>query len=155
MNARVLRLSCRLYAVMLRAYPASFRREYSREMMLVFENRARDVVEHGGGWALLPFLLHIIGDWITTVAHERNDTAPTPVKFGLHLWDLRRALPVAAIPTIAFALHDLVFQMRRLVTISGSRFARRPMCVRSSRRLQGLCGARVAGTRRCDSGVCG
>jgi hypothetical protein len=73
MKPRVLRLSSRLYAVMLRAYPSSFRCEYSREMMLLFEDRAHDAVERGGSWALVPFMLHIVWDWLQTVARERKD----------------------------------------------------------------------------------
>ena len=67
MRSRVLRLTCRLYALMLRAYPSAFRREYSREMMLVFEARSRDVVEHGGSWAMLPFMAQIARDWSWTI----------------------------------------------------------------------------------------
>jgi hypothetical protein len=70
MKARIVRLACRIYAVMVRAYPSSFRREYSREMMLVFEDRARDVAERAGGWAVLPFMLHITCDWLLTMVRE-------------------------------------------------------------------------------------
>jgi hypothetical protein len=73
MRFRVLRLSCWLYAVMLRAYPYGYRCEYSREMMLLFENRARDVLEHGGSWAMVPFATHIVSDWLRTVIRERKD----------------------------------------------------------------------------------
>jgi hypothetical protein len=67
---RLLRLLCRIYGLMMLAYPSKFRREYSREMALVFSNRARDVVQNKGSWALLPFSLHIIWDWLTTTLHE-------------------------------------------------------------------------------------
>jgi hypothetical protein len=83
MKPRVLRLSRCLYAVMLRAYPSSFRREYSREMMLVFQNRARDVVKHGGSWALLPFMIRIVSDWLWTVAGEQTDSG-APCTLGLN-----------------------------------------------------------------------
>jgi hypothetical protein len=80
MDGRVLRAVCWLYAVMLRAYPSTFQREYSREMMLAFRNQAQDVLQNTGGWALLPFMLHIIGDWLhTTLLESANMTTRTHV----------------------------------------------------------------------------
>jgi len=70
---RLLRCMCKIYGVMLLVYPCSFRRGYSREMMLVFRNGARDVVQNSGSWALLPFSLHILCDWLMTVLFERDD----------------------------------------------------------------------------------
>jgi len=72
-HQRLLRSLCRLYGVMLRAYPLDFRREYSREMMLVFQSHLRDVVENSGGWALLPLSLNILGDWLVTVWSQGDD----------------------------------------------------------------------------------
>jgi hypothetical protein len=54
---------------MLRAYPLDFRREYGREMMLVFTNQARDTIRKNV-FALLPFAHHILWDWLTTVFDE-------------------------------------------------------------------------------------
>ena len=101
MNARILRLACRLYAQMLRAYPAGFRREYSREMMLVFENRARAVVEHGGRLALVPFSFWIAGDWLKTALMERFD-----------MEHVRKAVPLGTAAFLLlvvdwFAFHDI------------------------------------------------
>jgi hypothetical protein len=36
---------------------------------------------------------------------------PTDMKFAVRPWNLRLALAVAVIPTIAYVLHDLVFQL--------------------------------------------
>ena len=69
-DSRLLRCAHWIYALMLRAYPTTFRREYSREMMLAFEDRARDVAERAGGWAVLPFMLHITCDWLLTMVRE-------------------------------------------------------------------------------------
>jgi hypothetical protein len=63
----------RIYGLMMLTYPSAFRHEYSHEMTLAFDNRARDIVQREGGWALLPFLLHIWWDWLQTVARERKD----------------------------------------------------------------------------------
>src|SRR5580704_10820292 len=71
MDGRVLRAVCWLYKMMLHAYPSTFQREYSREMMLAFRNNAQDVLQSTGSRALLPFMLHIIGDWLHTTLLER------------------------------------------------------------------------------------
>jgi hypothetical protein len=72
-ESRVLQVSCSLYTIMLRAYPAAFRRGYGREMALVFHDGARDAVETGGTVALVLFMLHTLRDWATTVTRERLD----------------------------------------------------------------------------------
>ena len=70
---RLLRwLSC-LYGLMLRAYPSVFREEYGREMGLVFDSHARDVMQKNGSLALVPFMLRIVWDWLTTALHERDE----------------------------------------------------------------------------------
>ena len=58
---------------MLRAYPPKFRHKYSREMAVVFHDRARDVVQSMGTLALFPFMLQVARDWATTVTRERLD----------------------------------------------------------------------------------
>jgi hypothetical protein len=90
---------------MLRGYPLLFRRAYGREMTLAFRDRSRDVVEQGGGWALLPFMIHIFWDWLRTIVRERDDMETNTSRFSVGV------LGFAAIPTIAFVLHDLVFQL--------------------------------------------
>ena len=49
---RTVRWLCRLYGVMLFAYPVGLRQRYSREMAVVFRDQVRDVMKLGGGWAL-------------------------------------------------------------------------------------------------------
>jgi hypothetical protein len=72
---RLLDRLCRIYGVMLLAYPSGFRREYSREMVVVFRTSARDVVRTEGGWGLLPFMLRIILDWLHTTLQESTNMA--------------------------------------------------------------------------------
>src|ERR1700694_813141 len=50
---RLLHRLCRIYRLMLLAYPSTFRREYSREMVVVFRTQARDVMRSEGGWGQL------------------------------------------------------------------------------------------------------
>jgi hypothetical protein len=73
MDSRSLRLACALDAVLLRAYPAAFRRLYSREMALVFHDRARDAVHSGGTVALVRLMPHTIRDWATTATRDGID----------------------------------------------------------------------------------
>src|SRR5713226_8624865 len=70
---RLLRGVGRVYRLVLLAYPLRFRSEYSREMALAFRDRAREVAAHEGGVALVPFMLHVITDWVATVTQERLD----------------------------------------------------------------------------------
>jgi hypothetical protein len=72
-ESRLLRCATRIYRLMLRGYPLTFRREYSREMALAFADRARDVVRSQGDWALVSFMLRVAWDWLVTVIQERND----------------------------------------------------------------------------------
>jgi len=87
---RLLDRLCRIYGVMLLAYPPGFRREYSREMVVVFRTSARDVLRTEGGWGLLPFMLRIILDWLHTTLRESTTMAT-------HIRQLRwfAALPLA------------------------------------------------------------
>jgi hypothetical protein len=70
---RLLRSFIRVYKLMLRAYPSAFRQDFGSEMALAFGDRARDVMQDQGGWALIPFMLHVTWDWFVTVIQERND----------------------------------------------------------------------------------
>jgi len=70
---RVVRGLCRIYDVMLLAYPPTFRREYGREMAAVVRRRAREVAEREGCWAFMAFLLQIVSDWLRTATRERLD----------------------------------------------------------------------------------
>lgn len=72
---RLLRWLCRIYGLMLMAYPSTFRRDYSREMTVVFRTRARDVLQNEGGRALLPFMVHVTWDWLQATLKERTDMA--------------------------------------------------------------------------------
>jgi hypothetical protein len=74
-HERIVRWLCRIYGLMLLAYPPAFRREYSREMTLLFGNRARDVAQNEASWGLPPFMLRISWDWLHTTFRERTTMA--------------------------------------------------------------------------------
>jgi hypothetical protein len=61
--------STRLYALLLAAYPAEFRREYGREMTLVFAARCRE--RAGGAGALAGVWREALADLLRAAARER------------------------------------------------------------------------------------
>jgi hypothetical protein len=67
---RLLQWMCGVYGLMLRAYPFGLRREYGREMMLLFTDQARDIIRTKNAFTLLPFAHHILWDWLTTMFDE-------------------------------------------------------------------------------------
>jgi Ca2+-binding EF-hand superfamily protein len=67
----VSRCFCRLYSVLLCAYPSDFRQRYGREMAQVFGDRCRSVAETQGLRGLLWFGMRSLADWLTTTVHER------------------------------------------------------------------------------------
>jgi EF hand len=62
---------CRLYRVLLCAYPSDFRRRYGAEMAQVFRDRCRSVAETHGAHGLLKFGMRSMGDWLTSTIRER------------------------------------------------------------------------------------
>lgn len=61
--------SARLYRLLLAAYPAEFRREYGREMALVFDDRCRE--RAGGRAAFAGFWVEALADLLRAAARER------------------------------------------------------------------------------------
>jgi signal peptidase I len=61
---------CRLYSVLLYAYPAEFRRQFGRPMQQLFRDRCRDAVGQAGSLRLLRFALHSLTDWLTAAVRE-------------------------------------------------------------------------------------
>jgi signal peptidase I len=64
---------CRIYAVMLYAYPRQFRAEYGFEMQRVFRDQSLDAARTH---RLSKHFLRSAFDWIKTVPREALDTAP-------------------------------------------------------------------------------
>ncbi|HEY7336191.1 MAG TPA: hypothetical protein VH639_14980 [Bryobacteraceae bacterium] len=99
-SERLLRWSSRVYRLLLLAYPRDFRHEYGREMLQVCRSRSRDL--DCGLAAMIAYATHILWDWLKTTLKERKDAMTR---------DSKLAVAVGLIPTIAFTLHDLVFQL--------------------------------------------
>ncbi len=68
---RVLALSEWLYALFLRAYPATFRDAYGSRMTQVFRDSCRDALQQHGIAFLIPFWLGTLSDLISNACLER------------------------------------------------------------------------------------
>src|SRR5207245_4700477 len=62
---------CRLYSVLMYAYPREFRRQYGRPMEQLFRDRCRDLARTPQRLALLRFAVHMLVDWFRTTVRER------------------------------------------------------------------------------------
>ena len=93
---RWLRWLCRVYGLMLWAYPPDFRGDYRREMLVVFRTGARDVMQREGSAALLRFMRHVSWDWLYTTLRERTTmtTSMPALRWGA-------ALPLAIVAAVA------------------------------------------------------
>jgi signal peptidase I len=63
---------CRIYSVLLYAYPRDFRRQYGAAMQQVFRDRCRDLAGLPGRLAKLRLAMHLTTDWLTTTIRERT-----------------------------------------------------------------------------------
>jgi signal peptidase I len=61
---------CRLYSVLLYAYPRDFRLQYGAAMQQVFRDRCRDVARTPGSLPMLRFALHLAADWLGSTVRE-------------------------------------------------------------------------------------
>jgi len=72
-------LLCRVYSVMLYAYPREFRLEYGAEMQQFFRDRCRELVRaHSGSGVWLRFGLRNLADWIVSTVRERRASRKSP-----------------------------------------------------------------------------
>jgi hypothetical protein len=59
-------ISVRIYRWLLFIYPASFRREYGSELVILFEDMAKDAIFVGGLWGLMRLWLLVLSElWDT------------------------------------------------------------------------------------------
>lgn len=92
-------LSRRLYALLLSVYPAEFRREYGREMAIVFADRCRAEAREGGARALVRIWCEALLDLLRTAPKEHF----YEISEGAGLMKTLRTV-VIAILAYAFAL---------------------------------------------------
>ncbi len=71
-HGRLLEYSKRLYACLLRAYPAEYRREYGAAMAQTFGDLCRARFRERGAWGLCAVWLRVLGDTAVNAVHERG-----------------------------------------------------------------------------------
>ena len=75
---------CRaLYRALLYAYPPPFRRRFGKEMMQVFDDRYRTVIQTSGPLSLLRFALYILTDLLSTTVTETIDSLRPLPQFAI------------------------------------------------------------------------
>jgi signal peptidase I len=61
---------CRIYSLLVLAYPREFRRDYRRPMEQLFRDRCRDLARAGGSRPMVLFALRTLADWFRTAIRE-------------------------------------------------------------------------------------
>lgn len=112
-QSKMLSFSNRIYSLLLRAYPAPFRREYGRDMTQVFRDDMRGTLRESGAGALFGLWFIILIDLFKTA-------------FAEHIWEVfhmpvekmtRWSGPAAAIGGILFSFGVIwIFGITRSVT---------------------------------------
>ena len=67
---RSVEFSVRVYELLIRAYPASFRREYGNEMTQVFRELARDALRQRGALGIMMAWFGVLSDLVWTALQE-------------------------------------------------------------------------------------
>jgi signal peptidase I len=70
-QAALVRWFCRVYLVMLYAYPREFRLQFGGEMQQLFRDRCRQAAQTPGHWRWLRFAIQSATDWLSTTFQER------------------------------------------------------------------------------------
>jgi hypothetical protein len=73
-SPRVVVLSEQLYRCLLRAYPATFRRDYAAQMAQVFRGLCRDAYRRAGTVGVLRLWPAVLWDWLCTMIGEYRTT---------------------------------------------------------------------------------
>ncbi len=63
---------CRIYSVLLYAYPGEFRRQYGAPMEQLLRDRCRDLAPGTGHLTLLKFAVDVMADWVRTTVREQG-----------------------------------------------------------------------------------
>lgn len=107
---------CRAYALMISAYPRSFREHFGREMHLTFRSEAKMISAKLGGKGLFALFLRVSWDWIVTLRKEYFDMPRLLIASAL-------ILSLVAVNWLTF--HDLFepHTVRDYVTLAASLLA--------------------------------
>jgi len=115
---------CRVYLVMLYAYPREFRLQFGGEMQQLFRDRCRQVARTPGAWNWLRFAIHSAADWFSTLFQERialrevtvQDCARKTFQIVRTVWSVgRRTQPRGFVAEWAMTLIVFLFATTTLV----------------------------------------
>jgi hypothetical protein len=112
-DSSAVRRLCRMYDVLLHAYPRDFRSRYGSEMAQVFRISCRRLSQTRGRAVVLRFALSTAEDWLVSISRERIASmragAPDTVRFAL----------LAVLAASAVMMGVRVYAFRRLVGMPG------------------------------------
>ena len=98
-------LSCRVYRLLLIAYPSAFRHEYGYQMQQVFRDAYRDEARRNSHFALAGYWLRTLLDLVLTAGREHSESLRKDHTFMSTLRrDIVSVLGCVAIIAIAIAL---------------------------------------------------
>lgn len=115
-NSRIVALAAAWYALLLRAYPAGFRRRFGRQMTEVFEDRCRAAHRQRGRLAVALLCAAAVGEVAVNAVKERSTAfrSPSPARAPIH----RRSSGQLT----ESAMHDAKFAFRTLAKSPGFTF---------------------------------
>jgi len=139
--SRFLNASIRIYRVLLRAYPASFRRDYGEEMAILFQEMAEDALCRGGAAGLGGLCCRMLLDVVSTAIGQHllattRRTAMLRILFspGYRVLALAVALLIGALVTPPDPLSMLIVGLPLYVVyLCACRVVWHPKDVRSDR----------------------
>jgi hypothetical protein len=84
-HSMLVRWLCRVYGVLLHAYPREFRLRFGPEMAQVFRDRGQSVAQREGAGGLPRFGVLSGTDWLATATRERIDSMRAAIPFTIRL----------------------------------------------------------------------
>jgi signal peptidase I len=121
----LMRWFCRVYLVMLYAYPREFRLQFGGEMQQLFRDRCRHMSRTPGRWHWIHFAMQSAADWISTLFQERmaavreitvRDCASRTFQVVRTVWSVgRRTQPRGFVAEWALTLIVFLFATTTLV----------------------------------------